>query len=271
MNNKELQEQKYADSQKDYFFDKEDFFVLEKFHQKTTWNLPFDWTFSNEVLDWESKVEYKDVLPETSELSIDMSIKKAIKEYKEPRSTRKYNKDYQISKEIFSEILFESFGRFKGMGSKNYPSAGGLYPVIPIVFVLSPKSIEGIEIPGVYIYDSSNLKLLLIKNLKKKRDMEMILNNINSIKPGFALSNISIGYVLDIEKTYAKYKTRGYRHGLIEVGLMVENFINAYRKLAPELGDCVWSGFNDNALAHACGLNIRKAPIIMTQWIGKKI
>lgn len=258
-----------ADQLKNEIYDQNLFNIVEKFHQKTTWTTPFNWTFKDRVIHWQSLVEYTDELPENYILKINMPISDDIPTFNRPRSTRIYDTNYTISQETFSEILFKAFGRFKGMGSKNYPSGGGLYPVIPMIIILEGSAIAGIKDPGIYIYDSSNLELLLVKYINDKNKND-ILNNINSINPGFALSNIAFIYALDMERALIKYGIRGYRHACIELGLVIESLIMAYREVDPSLGDCVWSGYNDNALTVACGLNVRLTPIGMMQWFGKR-
>ena len=52
--------------------DKNILYEVEKFHQSTTWQMPYKWTFSKDVLNWESIIEYHDTLPEAELASINM-------------------------------------------------------------------------------------------------------------------------------------------------------------------------------------------------------
>ncbi|MCL1631597.1 nitroreductase family protein [Sporolactobacillus sp. CPB3-1] len=258
-----------ADQLKNEIYDRSMFNYVEKFHQKTAWVTPFNWTFKESVFDWQRLLEYTDELPDNYISKVELPIDKDIPCFDGPRSTRIYNKEATISKKKFSDILFNAFGRYRGLGSKNYPSGGGLYPIIPMLILLEGSAIEGVENPGIYVYDSSKLELLLIKRINNK-NKQNILVNVNSINPGFALSNIAFIYVIDMERALIKYGVRGYRHACIEIGLAMESLIMAYRNIDSSLGDCVWSGFNDNALTVACGLNVRLTPIGMLQWFGKR-
>lgn len=239
-----------------------------KMHQSTVWHVPYSWNLGEDVLEWNKIIEYTDILPDYYEEIIDVSVKK--KELDSYLSIREFNKDYVFSKEIFSNILYDAFGRFSNYPSKGYPSAGGLYPVIPIVYIFDEVTIEGVS-KGVYVYDSTEMQLLMIKDLSNSDSFQSVTNNINSVSPGEVLSNIAFGYALDMKRATTKYKRRGYRHGLIEVGLMAQSLRESIFNQRAMLGDVSWSGFNDNALSHASGLNARISPIILIQWIGKKI
>lgn len=241
---------------------------IEKFHQSTTWQIPYKWTFSKQILDWESLVEYHDTLPEAP-----ISVTKIIPTYEIPsytkaQSTRIFDKSKIIPQTDFANILGKAFGRYGGLGSKNYPSAGGLYPVVPIVILLSGDAIQGID-RGVYVYNSEEYQLEKIKVITED-NISKIIRNLNSIFPDKALSNISFAYAIDIKKATIKYGKRGYRHALIELGLISESLKTTYGEFSESYGDCVWSGFNDNALTVECGLNVKLMPIGLVQWFGVK-
>lgn len=247
--------------------DKNELYDVEKFHQSTTWQVPYKWTFSSATLKWESLIEYTDSLPDNPLKMIDMSPTYKIPKYVQPQSTRSFNKDKIISQQVIADILGKSFGRYKGIGSKQYGSAGGLYPVVPLIIILSNNAIQNV-MRGVYVYDSKNYNLQLIKKISSKEDFEGISLNANSAFPGNVLSNIIFAYAIDINKAILKYGRRGYRHALIELGLISESLHLTHLSYSDQFGDCIWSGFNDNALTHACGLNIRLMPITLIQWFG---
>ncbi|WP_419242204.1 hypothetical protein ACN08J_09965 (plasmid) [Pediococcus pentosaceus] len=242
---------------------------IEKFHQSTSWQIPYRWGFSSEVFKWEKLVEFKDSLPAYPLASINTPPSYEVSYFKNGKSVRNFDKKKEITKKLFFNLLCKAFGRFKGLGSKNYPSAGGLYPVIPIVIIFSELAVEGLK-KGVYVYDSTNYRLLLIEKIDDEHNYSLITKNINSTFPGQILSNICFAYAIDIEKAILKYGRRGYRHALIELGLVAECLHLSYQQDDDILGDCVWSGFNDNALTVACGLNPRLMPISLVQWFGLK-
>lgn len=234
-----------------------------KLHQMTTWERPYNCNmYSDELFHWLSLAEnvssYPLVVEETIELSTyntGLSINKT--------SHRYFNDDYAFEYNQFSKILFNSFGKRED-GHRNYASAGGLYPIIPLLIVIDIKNLPFLNDPGVYIYDSSDHQLLLltkftIEKIKAYKDCLMFDQD--------EVPKLAIAYMVDIGKSVTKYKKRGYRHALIEVGLMAQNFRNELWKY-DNLGECCWSGFNDNRLAFNLGLSPRLAPILMMQWFG---
>lgn len=237
------------------------------FHQSTV-NYGNNFKINNgsqyELNVWLQVTEYTDILPEYVNNQVDFNIN--IKEIES--STRSFENEFCISKDAFGEILYCAFGRDSQTLSKPYPSAGALYPVFPIIYILSNDVVESIE-QGCYIFDSKKIKLLQIKQFNN-RD----INNIKSatfVKDNFP-SNIVIGYGIDIRRSITKYGRRGYRHALIEVGLAAQSFRESYRKLNnSEYGDLCWSGFSDNRLTYESGLNVRLSPIVLLQWFGRKV
>jgi SagB-type dehydrogenase family enzyme len=236
-----------------------------KIHQKSTWHFPYNWEIDHNIDEWLHLVENTDVLPDYYDNKVTFHISRSIKE--RSTSERNFYLDWTIQKNMLGNILYNAFGRGAGIPTKPYPSAGGLYPIIPIVIVFTDRVVQGEVNSGCYVFDSTNIELLRIKQFDQTL-IQKILQNIN-IKDG-KLSNIAIGYAMDIRRAITKYGVRGYRHGLIEVGLMAQSFRNALFRYK-ELGDCCWSGFNDNALTNLLGLNPRLAPLILLQWFGKKL
>lgn len=235
-----------------------------RFHQKTSWTFPYNWNFTREVQEWLSLVEHTDVVPEVYEKRIPLNVDYEYRD--EFKSVKEYDLEWKMGLDDLARILYRSFGRAKGKPSKNYPSAGALYPVIPIVFIFSDEFIPQLE-KGSYIFDATNNELLLIKKFNNET-LRQVLKNLNLDSK--ALSNIAMGYAIDIKRSITKYRKRGYRHALIEVGLMAQSLRNSLELERNTLSDLCWSGFNDNALTHLSGLSSRLAPITLIQWFGKR-
>lgn len=238
-----------------------------KLHQMSTWENPYKVNmYPNEVLNWLSLAEnvfsYPLVVDETVELL------PTINELSDNKKSHRYfNDDYIFEYNEFSNILFNAFAQKKD-GHRNYASAGGLYPIIPLLIVIDIKNLPFLKEPGVYVYDSSAHQLLLLtkftpKKIKTYKDCLMIEEKEE-------VPNLALAYMLDIGRSITKYKNRGYRHALIEVGLMAQSFRSELWKY-DNLGECCWSGFYDNRLAFNLGLSPRSAPIIMMQWFGAVI
>ncbi|WP_165482741.1 SagB/ThcOx family dehydrogenase [Legionella gresilensis] len=135
-------------------------------------------------------------------------------------------------------------------GRRPYPSAGGLYPIEPLVF-LFPERIEGFShIPGCYHFRSLGKKLQLIKTMQKEFFFDKILHNLISqnAQPCF-----SILYLAAIEKAIFKYRYRGYRHALMEAGAMYQHATHTFEGAG--LRTTVWSSFGDQQLMYALDLD----------------
>jgi SagB-type dehydrogenase family enzyme len=235
-----------------------------KTHQKSTWEFPAKCNIKtpNELNYWIHLAEKTDSYPFVVEDTIQL---KPISSEFNKMSYREFRDDFIIEFAQLSNILFNAFGK-RTNGHKNYPSAGALYPVVPLLVVSNTKNIPFIKQPGVYIYDSSDHQLLLLTKFDTKEKIKKYEDSI-SISMG-NVSSLAIAYMVDIKKSCVKYKNRGYRHALIEVGLMAQSFRSELWKY-DNLGECCLSEFSDNRLAYNLGLSPRLAPILLMQWFGE--
>ncbi|MCA1063901.1 nitroreductase family protein [Rossellomorea sp. AcN35-11] len=243
--------------------------VLNKivnFHQSSNFLLTKDiksYPYTKEIFDWLQKVENTDVFPNNLNKIIEFQPNE--KSY--PGTSREFNKENIISKRVIENLLVGAFGRSKGKSSKKYPSAGALYPVMPILLVLKGDAVEGIAEPGSYLFDGTKHRLIQLEQWDSET-LDSVLEAINPL--GNPLSNTALVYSIDLRRAVTKYRMRGYRHSLIEVGLMAQSFINELHNTNDfNLGQCMWSGFNDNMLTRLVGLNTREAPVVSLQWFGE--
>jgi SagB-type dehydrogenase family enzyme len=235
-----------------------------KFHQSSNFILSESGHYSpytKKILNWSESTQYTDVEPnyileEINLINSDLQFQ---------GSYREFDNEYKISKFLLGSILNNAFGKSRISQTKKYPSAGALYPVFTLLYVFSDKAIEDVSEPGCYYYHPTHYKLIKLKSWKNNDDYKKACNSINP--NGNLLSNVAIGYAVDFRRTVTKYRLRGYRHALIEVGLMIQSFKEELIKNT--YGECVWSGFNDNQLTYNSGLNVRLSPVVMTQWFGK--
>lgn len=236
-----------------------------KFHQASTYlfnkkseNIIFD----QNILQWQKVVEMTDVKPEYYEHEI-MLQKQEINNIK--GSVRRYNLNVDFTFEEVSLLLNSSFGRDNNSLSKKYGSAGGLYPVIPIMLVF--KDFSSFR-TGVYVYNSLKQSMMKINSWtsEKSRYVKEEVCNFSDNLP-----NTCMAYAVDIRRAIIKYHIRGYRHALIEVGAMSQVFKHSLHDLKENVGEISWSGFNDNQLSFECGLNARLCPILLLQWFGHTI
>lgn len=233
-----------------------------QFHYKTINRISFGEIFNlsekHDIGIWSEMVGFKDILPNNYEEIIDLNITKS----------KKYNsaltfKDKQIPLDILGQILYDSFGREGEFSSKRYPSAGALYPVIPLLVILDSDEENRNLLNGCYVYDSTKSKLFRICTWNEKDIIKIkkLINYTENHPPHF------LAYAIDLRRATTKYAEKGYRHALFEVGFMVQCLREAIQDYN-NISERCWSNFIDIALTHICGLNFTLCPIVLIQWLG---
>lgn len=240
-----------------------------RFHQRTT-NIPYTLVQNNRVhpqlLQWIEAVTHTDTLPALPLERVQLNVTKCDFD----SSAAQFDRTWSVELECLGSILYKAFGRGESL-HKRYPSAGALYPVIPILCVFTSGLIKELE-PGTFSFDPVQPALLRLTYWKDD-DLHK-LRSIASVSGEELPSDLAIGYVIDIRRAVTKYRYKGYRHALIEIGLMAQAFRESLREISAQLNvslaERCWSGFADNALTSMSGLDVRLAPISLLQWFGKR-
>lgn len=158
----------------------------------------------------------------------------------------KSNVDFSIIEKLVSPILSSNLMSYK----RGYPSGGALYPAEVFVCSLMENN------------DSWPCSERVLHLLPQSRSFEVVqgTQKIAALKqallaaPGnIGSPSIAVVYAVYIPKTLFKYRYRGYRLALMEVGsiyMLVE-------LQAKQLGLCcrLWSAYTDTMLNKALGLN----------------
>lgn len=256
------------DIQADYLLDYDVFDKVARFHQSTTFTYK-----KNQIPKGVRQDLYTWLLENERKLSLPKNYISKVKlndfKLEQRNSPLNFDNQYIIPFKLLSEILHRSFGADKKSKSRSFPSAGALYPIIVLVLVFDKSKIDGIVDNGVYFYNVYENSLLQIQKWEKN-DMEKIANAFY-LNEGFP-SPIAIGYSIDMRKSLLKYRTKGYRHALIEIGLMAQRLREVLISITNNtFGERCWSGFSDNSLTYYSGLNVRHSPITLVQWFGKRM
>ncbi len=155
----------------------------------------------------------------------------------------------------FSEVktlLVECFSPDK-QGHRPYPSAGGLYPVEPLVFIF-PDKISGFNsyISGCYHFRPISKKLQLIERMSAQHLFETLLHgylgNTSEKWPNFAFL-----YLAHAGKALFKYRYRGYRQALMEAGSMYQQA--TLKAEQHGLKTTLWSTFSEPQMSYELGLD----------------
>ncbi|MDQ0156484.1 hypothetical protein [Robertmurraya andreesenii] len=237
-----------------------------KFHQGTTIIKRDNNSnpYNIDIIKWLSNTEHTDVLP-----NLYISEHPLIPfDCNNQGSIREFNINEELNFTTLSRIIKNTFGRTNEKKSKRHPSAGGLYPVIPVICILNTFT-EAILTRGAYVYDSYSHSLKKIKEWTDNEYYEFV-NVLNPWEKGALFSNYLIAYAIDIKRAVAKYKKRGYRQALIELGTMDQAFKESLIEENQNLGEFSYSAFDDNALTYHLGLNPRTCPVALIQWFGKR-
>ena len=149
------------------------------------------------------------------------------------------------------ELLVNSFAQ-EPSGRRPYPSAGGLYPVEPLVFLFD-KKINGFDhASGCYHFRPISKKLQLIKKLEISFFYEKMFHGFVGNNPEH-WPNFCVLYMAHIGKAIFKYRYRGYRHALMEAGAMYQHAtIMSQQK---DLRTTVWSTFSEQQMLYELSLD----------------
>jgi len=164
-------------------------------------------------------------------------------------STYKFNSK-NVSLNTIKQLLINLFA-INESGHRPYASAGGLYPVEPLVFLFNDRvDSETSLISGCYHFRPVSKRLQLIKKLELNDFLENYIEGLINKEeaPGFA-----IVYVAHIGKAIFKYRYRGYRHSAMEVGSMYQQATMVAESLG--LRTTAWSSFSEPKLLYNLGLN----------------
>lgn len=222
--------------------------------------------FNNDYLVINSNFPYK-IYPNSKTIDLNNYInfdpqKLFLDVLKNRESVRNY-KDYKISLNEITSILYNSYGRInkKELIKRNVPSAGSLYP-LEIYLVTFNSHIPN----GIYHYNVIDNKLELIT---EGDFLDYISKNVWA-EPLIELKKSSAVLVTTgiLERLYLKYNERAYRFMLHESGFVAQNISLISESLS--LGTCMMGGYNDEKINQILGIDGVFESITNILTIGKK-
>lgn len=150
----------------------------------------------------------------------------------------------QIDFETVAQIFAQAFGA-DSRGRRPYPSGGALYSIETV-------AIFGDSVVGAT--DFSVLHYLPVSNFFEVLPGAYDLEKFQKIYKIEAAA-FYVAYFINLKKAIFKYRSRGYRLALMEIGSMYQQMLNVAQTHG--LGSRVLSGFSEYALAKNCGLDSR--------------
>lgn len=165
--------------------------------------------------------------------------------------------------EQIKQLLVSAFAS-NAYGRRPYPSAGALYAVEPLIFLFQEGVEEAIQ-PGCYHFRARSKRLQKIKALSHEHFFSALLQDLipRAQRPSFALV-----YLLHINKAIFKYRYRGYRHAVMEVGSMFQQATLCAQALG--IASTVWSSYADYELLHHLNLDPLVFMPLSMQLFGKR-
>lgn len=165
--------------------------------------------------------------------------------------------------ETIQRLLVSAYGADKS-GRRPYPSAGALYAVEPLVFLFE----EGIEESfnsGCYHFRARSKQLQKIKLLSQDYFFGELLQDLI---PSQQRPNFAVLYVMHINKAIMKYRYRGHRHSVMEVGAMFQQASICAEAL--DIAQTVWSSYADYEILQKLNLDPLVFMPLSMQLFGKR-
>lgn len=156
----------------------------------------------------------------------------------------------KISLEAIQSLLVNCFSPNE-TGHRPYPSAGGLYPVEPLVFIFPEQLTDSHDIvSGCYHFRAISQKLQLLKKMDIDYFYQELIQGLvkKEQRPVFAIL-----YVAHIGKAIFKYRYRGYRQAAMEAGSMYQQCTHIAESMG--LRTTVWSSFSETQVQRAIDLD----------------
>lgn len=177
-------------------------------------------------------------------------------------SLGKYSKEMVDFAEVQS-LLIHSFSP-NDKGSRPYPSAGGLYPVEPLVFLFDERINHFPESKsGCYHFRPVSKQLQLIKKISLDHFIDKLMHGYvtSESAPCFCIL-----YLAHVGKSIFKYRYRGYRHALMEAGSMYQQATNVSQHMG--LRTTLWSTFSEHQILYEIGLDYNTYLPLTMQFFG---
>lgn len=155
-----------------------------------------------------------------------------------------------LKHEVLASLLYSSFGQH-GEQTRPYPSSGALYSVQTII-VPFKQIAENINAGNVYHYVPAENTLEQFGFV----DVNRITSSIfGSQDHPLANADFIVVYAMLAEKFFVKYRFRGYRLALTEIGAMYQQASLIAETVG--LKTRVWGGFDDHYLAKLLNFDSR--------------
>jgi len=174
------------------------------------------------------------------------------------RSSRKFTDKGRHSVVQINELLSNSCylgKRGKGLDDRPYPSAGSLYTTEVMLAIFEPHELE----PGIYHYKMRSHEL---ERVTERSPFRVLTGgNVEIGVPAFAFV-----YFVNWTKSLLKYRYRGYRFALMEIGSIFQQAALVSTRM--HMNNLVYNAFSDHEVAGEVGLSPRIFAPLAVQFFG---
>lgn len=166
------------------------------------------------------------------------------------RSVRSYT-DEPLTLSIISQLLWAAQGITHPRGFRTAPSAGALYPLEIYIVAAKVANLAA----GIYKYKPRSHELLKIVKGDKRAELYQVALRQRSIKDAPVIMVFCAVY----ERTTGKYRKRGIRYVLIEVGHSSQNV--CLQAVSLDLGTVTIGAFKDKKVSKVIGCEENEHPL----------
>lgn len=145
-----------------------------------------------------------------------------------------------------------------------YPSGGGLYPVEVFICRLSQKIKDWPNDHPVFHLKANSREL---ESMQASASIEELRDSLSGYDEDIGYPYFALVYCIHLDKAIFKYKYRGYRNALMEVGSMYQ-LCDLYSKEF-DMRNRVWAGFYDGLVAKQLNINITSVLPCVAQFFGE--
>ncbi|MEE8480004.1 MAG: SagB/ThcOx family dehydrogenase [Desulfobacterales bacterium] len=173
------------------------------------------------------------------------------------RSVRNYV-DEPLTLSIISQLLWAAQGITHPRGFRTAPSAGALYPLE--IYIIAGKVTN--LAAGIYKYKPRGHELLKIIEGDKRTELYRVALRQRPIKD----APVILVFCAVYKRTTGKYRKRGIRYILIEIGHSSQNV--CLQAVSLDLGTVTLGAFNDKKVSEVIGCKENEHPLYIMP-IGK--
>ncbi len=166
------------------------------------------------------------------------------------RSVRSYV-DEPLTLSIISQLLWAAQGITHPRGFRTAPSAGALYPLE--IYIIAGKVTN--LAAGIYKYKPRGHELLKIIEGDKRTELYRVALRQRPIKDAPVIMVFCAVY----KRTTGKYRKRGIRYILIEIGHSSQNV--CLQAVSLDLGTVTLGAFNDKKVSEVIGCKENEHPL----------